>query len=189
MSTAGKVLVILVALTLLPWIWLYSKVYELNAGYGAEIQKVSRQIDDLEKGVLAGGTELHARIAEVRLEQSAHDDALAVLRTRVGDVEKLEAESREEAERINLQLATVQEATEGANATVASREREKADTTKAIADTEQRVKSLQAEVRDRLDRLTEMRQAFLQTMEQNRQMLRRTESARSGRIRPASLAR
>jgi chromosome segregation ATPase len=189
MSTAGKVLVVLVALILLPWIWLYAKVYELNSGYGQQVQRLTTQIEDLEKQIALGSQELDTRIAEAHREQAAYDNDLAVLRTRIADVEKRESTSREALERIKLQIATLEESTKDAQLTVATRLQEKADTMKAVADTEQLVKSLEAAVQSRLDQLDNLRNTFLTTMEENRKMLNRLDSASTGRVRRASLVR
>ena len=59
---------------------------------------------------------------------------LTALRTRVSEVEVLEAKSREDADRVRLQLALLEETAQNAQTAVAGREKELADTQKAKAD-------------------------------------------------------
>lgn len=194
MSTAGKVLVVLVMLAVVPWIWLYAKVYELNSSWGEEIQRLSKQVDDLGGQVAKKQAELDDALLAVSREKSQRDDELTVLTTRVSEIEVLETGSREAAERARLQIALLEAAAKDATATVAGRVKELNDTQKAKDEAEALVKSLQNSVQQRMDNLATLRQEFLRLVEENRQMLERLRgrkgetpsAARTGRVRPVS---
>jgi chromosome segregation ATPase len=195
MSTAGKVLVVLVVLAVIPAIWLYAKVYDLNSNWGQEIQRLGKQVDELDQQLDAKQAELDAKLAAISREKSQRDDDLTALRARISEVEVLEAKSREDADRVRLQIALLEESAKDAQATVTGREKEVADTQKAKDDAEALVKTLQGAVQSRMDELASLRQEFLRIVEENRQMLQQLRSgngspeARSGRVRPASFSR
>lgn len=195
MSTAGKVLVVLVTLAVVPWIWLYAKVHELNNSWGAEIQRLSKQVDDLSGQISQKQSDLDAALAAVALEKDQRSNELTQLTTRISEIEVLETESREAAERARLQIALLEETAKDAQATVAGRAKELDDTQKAKDQAEALVNTLRGSVQERMDQLATMRQEFLRIVGENRKMIDRlresgeTPSATraAGRVRPASL--
>jgi type VII secretion effector (TIGR04197 family) len=196
MSIAGKVLVFVIIVALVAWIWLFAKVYALNTGWGEAVQRLEKQVEDLGQQIATRQAELDTVLAAVAREKLQRDDERVVLEARLSEVEALEANRREEAERVRLQLALLEEATRDAQTTVAGRTKEREDTEQAKAQAEALVKNLQTEVEARMEELASLREEFLRTTEENRQLLRRLRSrngssdeARTGRTRPASFAR
>src|SRR5262245_51192758 len=106
MSTAGKVLVVLVALAIIPYLFLYSLVYQLNTNWGKEIQK-------LDKDIATAGEQADEAIAQmqkIRLEATQSQEQrlrdMVNLRNEVSKLEKHQTQTVEQQERIRLLLQT-----------------------------------------------------------------------------------
>lgn len=193
MSTAGKVLVVLVLLLVVPWILMFSKVYDLNTNWGRRVQQLEQQYQQLSEQVAAREADLDRARHAVNLEQLSRDNAMTALRARIAAIEVRLTEQREAQERARLQNETLQTARTHAEATVAGRTQEKADTQKALDEAQALVETLRGEVQTRMDQLASMRDDFQRIVEENRQLMAR-QGSRSGttsgsagrRVRPAS---
>jgi hypothetical protein len=74
---------------------------------------------------------------------------------------------------VKLQVAGLEQAQREAAARIQHRAEQKAQTQKELADAEATVKTLQGRVQAQLDELGDLRQNFLQTMEENRKLVER----------------
>jgi DNA anti-recombination protein RmuC len=177
MSTAGKVLVGVVILALVGWIVLFSLVYELNTNWGREIDRLTAQVQKLDQEATAQATALENALADLSREQVRRDTDVEVLRGLLSDAEKLAALNQEATERVKLQVAGLEQARREAADRIQHRAEEKARTQKELADAEATVKTLQGRVQAQLDELANLRQTFVQTMEENRKLVERMRGA------------
>jgi chromosome segregation ATPase len=146
MSTAGKVLAVLVTLATVVLVILGSAVTQLNKNGGEAIQKLNAQ---LEKSLGELKTQL-------TLEQVGKGQDLAVIRSRLADVEEFRADVFEANARVAAQLAVANESVATAAAHLERRNKDKADLEKAKADNQAAVEKLIGEekaLRDDRDRL------------------------------------
>src|SRR5690242_5180696 len=98
MSTAGKVLIILVALALMAWIGLLSMVAQRNANWGQKIKAQQEQIETLQKSQVDIRAQLAKVKSDIAREQEAHDKAVTVLQAEKADRELLLTDAIEELE-------------------------------------------------------------------------------------------
>lgn len=194
MSTLGKVLSVLVVLMVLVWIVMFAAVADLNRNYGEKVIKLHGDIDRLEKQVVATQAEVDQLMPQITLQQDDRDKRLAVLRTHLSQLERLETESREALTRVQLQIARVQADAKAAQAANELREKQKAETQKELAAARAGVQTLMAANAKLLDELMGLRTQFLTTTGENRKLLARLAGASTGvgrtntvRVRPATL--
>jgi chromosome segregation ATPase len=193
MSTAGKVLVVIVMLAILGWVILASLVTERNKNWGREMQRLSVEVDKLDVELAKLRSELDQRVADVSSRQRESNNELTVLRVRLNDVQKLETTTLESLTRAQFQVQSVQSAATSAQNDLDRRKAEEAETGKLLAAGRSKVDQLKEAVGAQLAELAKLRQSFKSLLSQNKEMLGRVERSigpsRGGRVRSASLAR
>jgi chromosome segregation ATPase len=190
MSTAGKVLVVLVALATIGWVVLVSMVATLNRNYGQEMDRLKGQIAKLDEEIGATRTSVYQTLDMIRHEQERKDRELTVLRTRISDLNEQEAEGQEALTRIQLQIDQVKKASVDAEADRQNRLAQKAETEKAIAEARAEVDTLKTSVDGLVARLSKLQNDFIETMKANRALLQQLKgrSAQGRTVRTASFA-
>lgn len=177
MSTAGKVLVVVVTLAIVVWVVLFAKVADLNANWGQHIAKLEGDVIKLDKQLYDLRAEVNRLVPETTVQQIRRDKQLAVLRSSISDIEKLDVETREALTRIELQVASVQSAVQGAQAQLALRNQEKADTQKNLATAKAEVETIKGQNAQLLDELTKDREQFVKLREENTKLRERLATA------------
>jgi uncharacterized coiled-coil protein SlyX len=193
MSTAGKVLVVLVALALIPWIYLTALVYQLNSSWGKEIEKLNGQVAETSKQADEAMAEL-ARVRDlITADQLGRDHDLTVLRSHLSEVENLQALTMEQQDRDRLHRESLEQAIAAARDAIAVRDQEKQETMDQLAAEREQVNKTQADVAALMDRLAGLRKDFTDTMSRNRELLQKAggspTGALPGRVRAASFRR
>ncbi len=163
MSTAGKVLIVLVLLTSLIWMVLASGIAQLNANGNRRLNQLTMEIEKLQEQVEKAQTDLVSLRDETALVQEKADRDLVVLRSRQSDLEKARSQIRDALERVQFQLATVQDTIKGAQDALVHRNEEYQAEEKALADLKTDVQTLMADTSQLLDRLTALRKQFQNT--------------------------
>lgn len=173
MSTAGKVLVVLVTLSLVLWLGLLAKVTRLN-DMGAELYKnQANEITSLEekyKQTDASNDALKRTIASI---QDVTDEEVVRLRTESNDRENQLTASREQLDRANRELETQTSALKTAEGVAKIRNQEKAQTKKDIADTEAAVEKMKGEIAEQRKKHEQLAQEFSKLRDENLRMIRR----------------
>ncbi len=193
MSTVGKVLVVLVALAVIPAIFLYSMVSQLNSNWGKEIQRLDNEIARVHKETAETRLELNKTRAKIERSQTDRNNELQVLRTALSDVEKRQTLNFEQLERLSLQIATLQASLKDAQLSVTRRTQEKQKTEEDLAATRAANQTLRADVDAKFQELSNLRSTFKKISDENRALLQRLGQAGSGappaavHTRPASL--
>jgi chromosome segregation ATPase len=170
MSTAGKVLIVLILLVLPVWIIMFSAVAELNKNGTQAVQDLKNKVAKLEEDVAKNERDIVTLKDETTLEQESMGEQLAVLRSRQADAEKARSELTEMQKRVQYQLAGVEAALKNAQVTRDLRDAEKKTVTKEIADAEAGVKKLQEEHAELTAQLDRLRAEFKETLETNREL-------------------
>ena len=185
MSTAGKVLVVLVALVMVAWIILFSMIGLLNRNWGERIAALEAEKAKLEVAQPKAEDDVETTLAEIDAIQVDKIQKTRVLRTAVEDREGLLFRTKEAlaADKIRLEkwLATVATAQED----VKRRTEEKAATEKALADQRAEVEKLKAETAEQLAKLTGLQDDFKRILADSQQQIRQTTGA-GPRVRSAS---
>lgn len=188
MSTAGKVLVVLVLLVLPVWIILVSAVAQLNMEWTRELAKQSKQIETLEADVAKNEHDIAALQDQIALEQLASREQQSVLGGKLADMERAKAETIEAQSAVNVQVAMLQQAL--AKATLAREEREKEQTseTEGLAAARRSVDELKATNSELMNELNQLRDEFKTLLESNKVLVDRMLKSTTRRTgRPASL--
>lgn len=179
MSTAGKVLAVLVVLTSALAMVMASGVAVLNMSGGEQIKGLQNQVVKLEKDVAETERNIIAIKDQISVGQAAITDQLAVMRSHRADLEKHRSETIEIATRVKYQLEGVQESVRQAEATRELRAAEKAREIQAKADAEAEVEDLKQEYAALVEQLDKLRDEFKATIDSNRKIVARLKSARS----------
>lgn len=194
MSTPGKVLVAVVILGLVGWVFLFAQIAQLNTNWGKRIDELTTQVGELETGIAQTRATIADRLAETTRSQEQRDKQLTVLRTRLSDVEKLQALNQEAAIRVEQQIGLLNTSINAATTALNNRNTEATATEKLLADTRTEVEQLKAAVAQRFDTLGQLREQFQTTQAENAELQQRLLGSGSStrgdvRTRPASLSR
>jgi chromosome segregation ATPase len=174
MSTAGKVLVVLILLTSLVWMLLTAGVAQLNRNGNQALivltEKVAKLQDDVKK----------TQDKTVRVKDQTHvlqekmDRELAVINARQNDVQRLASNVSENLSRVRYELATVQQTVQNAEQDRTERAAEVVADQKALDAARNEVKSLKATDEQLRKRLTSLRNEFKKTLNRNVDILHQT---------------
>jgi chromosome segregation ATPase len=176
MSTAGKVLVVLVLLVAPVWIVMVSTVAQLNMNAGAGLAALKTKVATLENDVATMTRDIVKLKDQIAHEQEAMSQQLAVTRARQADLQKARSEWIEIAARDNYQVAAMQEAAKRAVATRELRAAEKVQETEAKQAAEAEVEKLQQEHAQLTEQLDKLRGEFKATADDNRKLMARLKA-------------
>ena len=171
MSTAGKVLVVLVTLTTLVWIILAAGVARLNTNGNKALHDLSEQVAKAEVDLETTQQDIVSLRDETASNQEKVDRDLAVLRSRLADVEKARSQILEGLDRIQYQTEHVQETIKAAQANLEHRNAEKQAEEKALADARSEVETFVASSSQLRDQLKNLREKFQSRYKANVQMV------------------
>lgn len=178
MSTAGKVLSVMLALMTLVGVFLLAKVADYNSNWGAELTKQVAAVDKATDTRVILAAELVERRAAMTVELMSRDKDLTVLRRQLSAAQKAEIESIEAQDRVKLQLASVQSQVAGSEAEKQQRIKERDAAKQQLADARAAVDALKGQNSTLLAELTKLREDFTKTLADNRERLRAAGDAR-----------
>lgn len=174
MSTAGKVLVILVLLTSLGWIVLASGVAQLNTNGNTRLHDLAVQIEKLQTDFKQTQDEIASLHDQASSIQEDIDREVTVLRAHQSDVEKARSQIQEMLARVQYQLATVKETIEKAKTALSDRIAEQASDQQALAQAKSEVEDLKAKNGELLSQLSTLRKNFESVYHSNVESLGKT---------------
>jgi len=187
MSTAGKVLVVIVALTTLVWILLMAKVADLHGNWNAEVQRQRDAVVKAEAEHVRANADLARKKDDIDREQNLMEKETMVLRRLVSSAERAHTEASEALHRVNFQLESVNAQVKNAQEIAAQRLKERTDTEEAIAKGRQSINEMKARNDALLAELTDLRNQFTRTLAENKQLLEQVARNTNRRVRPASM--
>jgi chromosome segregation ATPase len=191
MSTAGKVLVVLILLVVPIWILLASTVAQLNTEWTQALAKRDQEITKLEKDVQDNERAILDLRDQIALEQGAMESEQAVVRSKLAEVERGKAEMIQIQTGVANQLETLQTSLKTAESAKELRNAEFKAEGAAKAAAEAVVERLKGENSQLMDQLTALRTEFKRIVDSNKKIVEslRKSSVAKPPARRTSLAR
>jgi chromosome segregation ATPase len=158
MSTAGKVLTVLIMLVMVVWLVVMSAVTQLNVNWEEKIGKQQTQLDKLQKDAETAAADFLSLTEQARLKQDETDRNLREILGRIATAERRQSDVVEKLTRVKTELAEYLAAVEQANTNKATREAEFAQGEADLAkkkDEIAKAKGLNSDLRDQLAKLQE----------------------------------
>jgi chromosome segregation ATPase len=187
MSTAGKVLVVIVTLVSVVWVLLIAMVADLNRNWGAELQNQKEAHAKAEKdhaAVVAGFAKLKS---DVDQEQFQTNKDVTALHAQVSGEERALTTVQEALARVTLQVASVEAQAKTAEAEKAQRQKELDDTKTKLAELRQTVQTLKADYEAGLAELDQLRGEFKTLLAENHRLVEQISRSERRTIQRTSL--
>lgn len=172
MSTAGKVLSVLVLLSSLVWMILTAGVTQLNRNGNQALKKLNERLDQLQADPKIGQQVVAAK-DQITVLQQRKDLELAVLRARLNDAQRLSSNVNEVLSRVKYELEIVEKVLQDAELAKTQRVTEKELEQKALEAARNEVKELKAKDTELRARLRQLRDQFAATYGRNTEEVRR----------------
>ena len=160
MSTAGKVLVVLVMLASLVWIVLSAGVSQLNTNGNKRLHDLAEQVIKLQDDVTQAQDDFVALRSQTATVQEDLDRQLTVLRSRQSDLEKARSHIRENLSRNEYQVELVTQTIDRAKTALQHRNEEEQADQEALAKARAEVKDLMAKTGELTNQLGALRKEF-----------------------------
>jgi len=174
MSTAGKVLVVLILLTSLVWMLLTAGVAQLNRNGNQALIVLTEKVAKLQDDVKKTQDKIVRVKDQTHVLQEKMDRELAVINARQNDVQRLASNVSENLSRVRYELATVQQTVQNAEQDRTERAAEVVADQKALDAARDEVKSLKATDEQLRARLASLRNEFKKTLNRNVDILHQT---------------
>jgi len=174
MSTAGKVLVVLILLTSLVWMLLTAGVAQLNRNGNQALIVLTEKVAKLQDDVKKTQDKIVRVKDQTHVLQEKMDRELAVINARQNDVQRLASNVSENLSRVRYELATVQQTVQNAEQDRTERAAEVVADQKALDAARDEVKSLKATDEQLRARLASLRNEFKKTLNRNIDILHQT---------------
>jgi peptidoglycan hydrolase CwlO-like protein len=160
MSTAGKVLVVLIMLTTLVWITLSAGVSQLNTNGNKRLHDLAEQVAKLQDDVKQAQDDIVATRDQSSSVQEELHRQLTVLRSRQSDIEKARSQIRESLSRNEYQLELVTQTIDRAKAALQHRVEDQQTDEQTLAKSRAEVKELIAKSNELVQQLGALRKEF-----------------------------
>lgn len=171
MSTAGKVLSILVMLVIVVWVVLAAGVARLNTNANTKLHDLQTEVERLDGEVAKTQLEVTSLIDSTSEVRTQIDLTFAVLRARQFDVEQARSQILENLLSLQFQLATAQETLKSAQTALDNRNADLQAETKALASGKSSVQDLITETDQLSARLATLCKDFQTTYKSNLEIL------------------
>ena len=177
MSTAGKVLSVVVALLAAVWVLLAAGVTQLNRNGTKAVEALKTQITQVEGQVVKARRDIATLTDQAYLLRLQNQNTLAALHAAQTEKEKARSQVLEIATRVKLQSDNVKATLEASKADNENRLAEREAETKAKAEAEALVEKLKAENGEKLATLTSLRDKFRAALQANKENVRKIRQA------------
>jgi len=184
MSTAGKVLTVMVLLVMIGWIVMLSAVTQLNVNWEERITKQEKTLQETTDRVDAATKSILDLTEATRVEQTSKARDLRDVEDRIIAAERRQSSNKEHLTAVQFQLASYLAAVEKAQTNHATREAEKVKVTDDLAKKRNEIARLQGVNADLRDQLAKLQDEFKQILADNA-----TKTNSAGPARPASVRR
>jgi chromosome segregation ATPase len=184
MSTAGKVLTVLVLLVTVVWLVMMSAVTQLNVNWQEKITAQQKSLDnatqDFEKARAQG-----LNVTEqARAQQDETDRELRIRLVKIATAEARQSSRTEDLTRLKAQVADAQVAAETAKGNLATREAELLANQEELAKKRDAITKAKAENADLKSQLVQLQDDFKRLLAENAAKLDKARKA--GAVLPAS---
>jgi peptidoglycan hydrolase CwlO-like protein len=171
MSTAGKVLAVLVMLVIVVWVILAAGVARLNTNANTKLHNLQVEVGRLDEEVTKTQAEVASLTDSTSEVRTQIDLTFAVLRARQTDVDQARSQILETLLSLQFQLATAQDTVKSAQTALDNRNAEVQSETKALAMGRSNVKDLITDTDQLRERLAALRKDFQTTYRSNLEIL------------------
>lgn len=171
MSTAGKVLVVLIMLASLVWMFLTAGVTQLNRNGNQAVIELTKKVDKLQEDLKATRDEIVDVKDQTTVLQEQMDRELGVIQARQNDAQRVTSNVREILSRVQYELATVQQTVQEAEEDRTHRMEEKAAEEKALAAARGEVVALKEKDRELTELLGKLRNQFTTARKENLELI------------------
>jgi chromosome segregation ATPase len=178
MSTAGKVLTVLILLVMVLWIVMMSPVSQLNANYGQKVESQQKELEKLTTDVADANKAITTLTEQARVEQDATERDLRLLLSRISAAERRQSSTSEDLSRIKIQLADYLAAVEKAKTNLATREAEKAKGEDDLAKKKDEIAKSQAKNAELRAELAQLQEDFKRLLTENTKALQKPPVAK-----------
>jgi uncharacterized phage infection (PIP) family protein YhgE len=176
MSTAGKVLVVLILLASFAWIALAAGVDQLSRNGNAALAKAAADLQKAEENLAQSQADMIRLKDQTTVAQEAGDQRLTVLSSQRLDVDRTSSALKDFLNKLQHQHETVQATIKVAEQSKLQRTTEKENEVKAKADAEAEVESLMAKSTELTNRLNALREEFKNLFSSNVDMVASSRS-------------
>jgi len=167
MSTAGKVLTVLILLVMVVWIVMMSGVSQLNYNYAQKVDTQQKELDKLAADAAKANSDILRLTEQARLEQDATDRDLRLSLTRIAAAERRQSSTIEDLTRLKNQVADYLAAVETAKTNLATREAEKAKGEEDLAKKRDEIAKHQATNAELRTQLAQLQDEFKRLLAEN----------------------
>jgi chromosome segregation ATPase len=174
MSTAGKVLVVVILLASLVWMILTAGVDQLNRNGNEALIALTEKVESLQADLKNTQDEIVRVKDETYVLQDHMDREVAVINARQNDVQRLASNVTDNLAHVRYELATVQETLQNAIKDRTERAAEAVADQKALDAAKAEYQSLKIMDGQLRERLASLRAQFKQTLNSSAEILHRT---------------
>lgn len=188
MSTAGKVLTVLVLLVMIGFVVMLSAVTQLNVNWQQRIAKQDKELEEATTRTVDATKAIIDLTESARAEQTNKDRDLREVEGRILIAERQQSSQREDLSRLQIQLADYLAAVGRAQTNNTTREAEKAKAIDDLAKKRDEIAKSQAVNADLRDQLAKLQDEFKQLLADNKTLIDKAAQGRPA-PRPASSGR
>jgi chromosome segregation ATPase len=170
MSTAGKVLVVLVMLASVGCLMLAGGIAQLNTNANKRLQELSNQLAKAREDIDANRREAMTLRDETSGMQERIDREIAALRARQTDLERTRTQITNDLARLQFDLGTVNDTIQLAKTSIENRTAEFEADEREMGELRGRVQALKQTDAQLMGRLQSLRQQFQDTYHKNLEM-------------------
>jgi hypothetical protein len=187
MSTAGKVLTVLILLVTVIWLVMMSAVTQLNVNWQAKIGAQQTDLDRVTLELTKAKDSTLSLTEQARAKQDQTDRELRVRLSMIAAAERRQSSKIEDLTRIKAQVADSLGAAETAKANLATREAEKIKNQEDLAKKRDEIAKAQAVNADLKAQLAQLQQDFKRLLAEN--VAKLDKAAKQSTAKPASNVR
>jgi len=181
MSTAGKVLVVLVMLVMAGWVVLISAVTQLNENYGEMVAQNDKKLEALSEDVAKTTRDIAAMIEKANREQADMVRDLREVQTRIVAFERHQSAAIENLTRLKFQVASYESALETAKKALETRVAEENQANETLANKKSEIEKAKTVNADLRDQLAKLQDEFKQILSENKSELSAPKSGAAPR--------
>ena len=160
MSTAGKVLAVLVLITTLVWMILSAGVAQLNSNGNKRLHDLTQEVEKLQDAIKQTQDDIVSLRAQTSAVEESADREFVVLRAKQSDIEKARSQILDIRARVEYQLAILQDTIEKAKTALQNRSLEQQSEEQVLAQARSEVKDLMDQSGALMSQLGSLRKDF-----------------------------
>jgi predicted nucleic acid-binding Zn-ribbon protein len=170
MSTAGKVLIVLVMLVTIVWVMLSAGVSRINTNHNTRLHELATQVEKLQSDVKETQEQIASVLTQTQEAQEKIDRERTVLRAKQSDLERTRSQVAHDLASVKYELEIVEGTAKGAQNDLDHRNTEHEEETKSLEKQRADVQELIAQCSKQMEELAALRKDFLAKYHSNIEM-------------------